>query len=159
MRRLSSQLSIWRGFSSRASFLRKVPADQLRAFQNDLGDGLLGGMRERERNVNRAQPRGERGCLAVEGDGWPAAGLTRDFNVTPAYAMVPASAQRLHGRLLGREAGGVPFHPVGLGVAVANLAFGEHAMQKAFPMASQSLRDARDFRNVNAGADNHERLS
>jgi len=28
-------------------------------------------------------------------------------------------------------------------------------MQKAFPVSGQSLRDARDFRNINASTNNH----
>ncbi len=107
-------------------------------FEDDLGDGLLGSVGKRERNVRCAEPCGKLSRLAVKGDRGSASGLARDLNVTPAYAMVPAGAERLHGRFLGGEAGGVAFHPVSLGIAVADFAFSENTVKKAVAMAGKA---------------------
>jgi len=123
-----------------------------------LRDRLLGGVGKRERNVSSAHPSGKLGRLAVECDSGPASGLAGDFDVTPAHAMVPAGAERFHGCFLGGEAGGVTFHSIGLGIAVAYLAFGEHAAEESVTMAGKGLRDARNFRDVDPSADDHQRL-
>src|ERR1700690_2895560 len=108
--------------------------------------------------MNRPQACGELGRLAVESDGGPASGLTGDFNIAPANAVAPTGAESLHAGFFGGEAGRVALHAVGLGVAIANLAFGEHAVEEAGAMARQRVRDARNLRNVDPGADNQERL-
>src|SRR5882724_189185 len=126
-------------------------------FQDHLGDGLLGGVGKREGDMSCAQPGGEFGGLAVESNGRATSGLARDFDVAPAYTVVPSGAERFHGGLLGGKAGGVTLDPVGFGIAVADLALGEYAVEEPVAVAGQGERNARDFRDVDAGANNHER--
>src|ERR1700693_639162 len=106
--------------------------------------------------MHRAQARGKLGRFAVECNGGPASGLTRDFDVAPAHAVVPSRAESFHASFLGGKAGGVAFHTIGLGVTITDLAFGKHAMEEAVAVAGQGLSDAWNLGDVDAGADNHE---
>src|SRR5450432_4775059 len=103
--------------------------------------------------MSGAQLCGELGRLAVEGDGGPASGLTGDFNITPAHAMAPACAKSFHPRLFSSEPCSISLHPIGFGIAIADLSFGEYAVEEAVAMASQGLRDAGNLGDVDAGAD------
>src|SRR3984893_7971141 len=128
------------------------------AFEDDLRDCLRGGVGQRKRDVSCAEPRRKLGRLTMEGDGGPASGLPGHLDVAPAHAMVPAGAERFHGRFLGGKAGSITFDAGGCGLGIASFAFGEHTPKESVAMTRDGLRDARNFRDVDTGADDHERL-
>src|SRR5208337_1411560 len=99
------------------------------AFQNHLRDGLLRGVRQRD--ILDPELRGEFGGLAVEGHGWTPARHAGHFAIAPADAVIPTGAQRLHRGFLGRETGRIPLEAIGLGIAIADLSRGKHALQEA----------------------------
>src|SRR5450755_3534131 len=84
------QSSRWQTEDLRAA-VRKASA-----LENHLRDGLLRRVRDRQSHVFRSQPRRELGGLAVEGNRRPPSRHANDLAIAPAYAMIPAGAQRLH---------------------------------------------------------------
>src|SRR5438552_1513302 len=77
-----------------------------------------------------------------------------DFEIAPRDAM-PTGAERLHTRLLGREAGGIAFEPVCFAVGVSNFTRSEDAFEKPSAEARDGGFDALDFAEVDAGTENH----
>ena len=70
--------------------------------------------------------------------------------------MIPARAQSLHGSFLGSEARGIAFEAVGLWSRSSGSLRGVNALQKALAEALDGLADARNFRDVDACAYDHE---
>src|ERR1017187_3469885 len=62
------------------------------AFENDLRDGLLRGVRKRECGVLYAQPGGELASLAVESNCGTSAWHAHNFTIAPAHTVVPPRA-------------------------------------------------------------------
>src|SRR3981081_4583437 len=99
----------------------------------------------------RAHTREALGRFAMKGDCGPSSRLAGDFDIAPAHTVAPTGAQSFHACFFGSEACSITPPRTGLGVAIADLAFGEHAVQEAVAVAGQGLRDAGDLRNVDAG--------
>src|ERR1700689_4315978 len=78
-----------------------------------------------------------------------------DFHITPGHTVVPSGANGFHGCFFGGEAGCISLCAIRLRIAIANLTLGKDAMQEALPEARNGCRDARHFRDVNSGADDH----
>src|SRR5215813_1924662 len=77
------------------------------AFKYDLGEGLVGGVGDAEGDVFYAEALADFAGFAVEFHGGAAAALADDFDVDPADAAAPASAEGFHGGFFGCEAAGV----------------------------------------------------
>ena len=86
-------------------------------------------------------------------------GWRAHFDVAPTHAVVPARAEGLHGGFLGGEAGGIAFRRGWLSTRNTDFALGENAAQEAVPEALDGFANARNFGDVDAGADNHGPLS
>ena len=91
---------------------------------------------------------------AVEGEAGRAVVGRDDLDVLPGEAAAPARAERLEGRLLGGEAGGVVLRGRAARVAVGALPFGEDALAEA-RRARQHFTHAGDFGKVYADGDDH----
>lgn len=127
----------------------------LSPLENDLRDGVLGGVREREVRVRGAEPFKEVAGVAGELKERRAQLIGGYLDVVPGEAVAPARAERLEGRLLGGEARGVVLHEVRAArVAVGALLFGKDALAKA-RRARQHFTHAADFDNVYPDGDNH----
>jgi hypothetical protein len=48
------------------------------------------------------------------------------------------------------------FGPIRLGIAIANLTLGKNTLHKANTEALDRISDARHFRNIDAGANDHD---
>ena len=105
--------------------------------------------------MHRAQFCGKLRSLAMERDGGSASGLAADFNVAPGNSMIPARPDSLHRGFLGGEARGVTLDAVGLRFTIADLGLSKNPMQEAFAEACDGRSDARHFRDVDAGANDH----
>jgi hypothetical protein len=69
--------------------------------------------------------------------------------------MIPARAESFHSGFLGSEARGITLDAIGLGVAIANLFGCVNALEETLSEALNGLADARNFRDVDAGAYDH----
>ncbi len=125
------------------------------AFQDDLRNGVLFGVRKRKRNMDGAEFGRELRSLAVECDGGTASRLAAHFNVAPGDPMIPSGADGFHCGFFGSETRGVALHPVGLRFAVVDLGLGKDPAQKTVTEACDRRFDARDFRYVDASAYDH----
>src|SRR5579864_2544916 len=143
------------GFGLWALLRRRTTNNERLAFKDHIRNGKLWGMGNRKRDVPGAKLRCKFCRDAIELDRGTAARLAKYFDVTPAHAAVPACAESLHGRFLGREAGGISFNAVGFRVAVSNFFFGEDATQKALAKTLDGLGNPRHFGDVDPGAHDH----
>src|SRR5215470_2083747 len=107
-----------------------------------MGNGLVRGVGQRQCDVNGPKLRRKFGCLAVEDNGWTPSRFALDFNIAPAYPVVPTRAKRFHRCLLGGKSRSIAFCSIRLGVAVTHLLFGEDSPQKALSKAGDGLGDA-----------------
>src|SRR5690349_18028581 len=98
----------------------------------------------------------ELGGLAMEQDCRAATRFAPNLHVAPTDTAFPAGTDGLERGFFRREAGSIALGPVGLGIAIANFGFREHASQKPPAEALQSCSNARHFRNVNSRADDHK---
>jgi len=85
-----------------------------------------------------------------------AAGEVGDFDVHPAGAAPPADAQRLEGRLLSGEAGGVALVLVALVLAIGDFVFGENPLEETLAVALDRVFHAGGLGNIDSSSDNHE---
>ena len=122
------------------------------AFEDYVGQGLVGGVSQREGDIFCTEAGGNGGGLSVELNGWALAFGTDHFNVAPPDAMTPSGAESFHAGFFSGEAGGVTFEASGFSFAVEDFAFGEDAMQKTFTETLDGLANARDFGDVDTGA-------
>src|SRR5208283_679817 len=127
-------------------------------FENDVGQSLLGGVGERESDVFGA----ELGCngrrFTVKLNGRTLAFWPHHFDIAPADAVTPSRAERLHPGFLGGEARGIAFKAAGFSFAVPHFALGEDAVEKAIAKALDAFADARNFGDVNSGAEDHRNI-
>jgi hypothetical protein len=112
-------------------------------------------MGERKRNTLGTEFGRDLRRFAVEENRWATAGGTDYFDIAPGDAVVPACAERLHISFFGGKTRGVTFHTVGFGMAVANLAFSENSADEAVTKTFDGFCNARNFRDVDTGADDH----
>ena len=126
------------------------------AFEDDLRDGVLRGVREREVRVRGAAVVEEFAGAVVEEERGLAGLVREDFHVVPGDAAAPARAEGFERGLLGGEARGVVLggDDLAAAVAVGALARGEDALAEA-RRAPEHFTDARDFDNVYADGDDH----
>ncbi len=111
-----------------------------------MGQGLLGGVGQREGDVFCAEAGGDGGGLSVELDGWALAFGADDFDVAPADAVIPSGAEGFHAGFFGGEAGGVTFEASGFGFAIEDFAFGEDAVEKTLTETLDGLRGCEGLR-------------
>jgi len=123
--------------------------------QNDLRHGRIGGVGNRQVGTGRSQSLKEFASFVVKGNRRPATGCSSYFYVLPGNTPVPPRADGFHRGLLGGEARGVAFYFVGFRLAVADFFRGEDAFQESSPEAIDGGGDARNFCDINAGADDH----
>lgn len=93
-------------------------------------------------------------CTMEENRG-PAAGIARYLNIAPAYALTPASAQRLHHRLFGGKARGVALCGIAMTFAVGDLAGRKNALEEDAAVPADHFSNPADFLNVHTQTDNH----
>src|SRR5271168_630465 len=125
------------------------------ALQNDLCNGMFCRVREREGHMPGAELGRKFRCLTMKCEGGPSPRFAGHFNIPPSDTMIPSRADCLHGRLFRGKAGGIALHPVSFRFTVANLALGEDPAQKPIAETLDGGCDARYFRNVNSGANDH----
>ena len=124
--------------------------------EDDLRDGVLGGVREREVRISRAERVEEGARVASELKRWSALFVRDDFDVVPREAVAPARTERFEGGLFGGEARCVVLHgDHAARVAVGALGFGEDALAKARG-AREDFTHAPDFDNVYADGNYHD---
>lgn len=70
--------------------------------------------------------------------------------------MLNAGAEGFGSGFFGGEARGKTLSKAGSGAAIRDFFRGKDAFEEAFAVALDGVRDARDFDEVNAGADQHE---
>lgn len=119
------------------------------ALKNDLGEGLIGGVRDAYYDVLHIEAIGDMGGFAGELDRWAAALFAGDFDVDPADAAAPAGAERFHGGFFGREAACISLVFVLETLAVFLFLGGINAVQEGFAVALDGGLDARNFCDIN----------
>ena len=122
------------------------------AFEDYVGQGLVGGVSQREGDVFCAEAGGDGGGLSVELNGWALPFGTDHLDVAPTDAVTPSGAEGFHASFFSGKAGSVTFEASGFSFAVEDFAFGEDAMQKTFTETLDGLANAGDFGDVDAGA-------
>ena len=136
-------------------FLPPYARRSLSSLENDLRDGVLGGVGEGEVRVGGPELFEEVAGVAGELEEGCAQLVGGDLDVVPGEAVAPARAERLEGRLLGGEARGVVLDGVGAArVAVGALLLGEDALAEA-RRAREHFTHAADFDNVYPDGDDH----
>lgn len=130
-----------------------VPVLRWLILEDDLGEGLVGGVGDAERDVFYAEALADFAGFAVEFYGGAAAFLADDFDVDPADAAAPSGAEGFHGGLFCGEAAGVAF--VFIFEALAVFAFGGRvkAAEDCFAVALDGGFYALDFGEVDSEAD------
>src|SRR5579859_1122913 len=81
--------------------------------------------------------------------------LARHLNLQPGNAVTDARAKRLGCRLLGGKTGCEALGGIFLAQAIGLLARRENAVQKAVAKAGNRLLDARHFRQIDSGSNEH----
>ncbi len=123
--------------------------------EDDLRDGVLRGVREREVRVGGAEVLEEFARVAGESEERRARVVRGHLDVVPGEPVAPARAERLEGRLLGGEARGVVLRRVRPArVAVGALLLREDALAEA-RRAREHFTHAADFDNVYPYGDDH----
>src|SRR6267143_424923 len=110
--------------------------------EHRLRERVVAVMRERQQHVAAAARQAQLARAAVQHEAGRLAALAMDLEVAPAHAETQAGAERLGGRLLGREARGEVRHGVAPGPAVGDLALGEDAAQEALVPARDDVAHA-----------------
>ena len=123
-----------------------------------MGQGLVGGVGKREGDVFRTEAGGNGGGLSVELNGWTLAFGTDNFDVAPADTAAPSGAESFHAGFFSGETGGVAFEASGFGFAVLDFTFGENAVEKTIAETLDGLADARNFGDIDTGAEDHFRI-
>ncbi len=108
------------------------------AFANDRGDGKLGGVRERQREMIEADAlcAGHRRPVKLYGGG--AATLSNDLDIAPTHSAY-AGAEGLHDRLLGGEPAGELWRPA---AAVGDLPRRVYPLEEAIAVSVRHAPDA-----------------
>src|ERR1700674_54224 len=121
-------------------------------FQNDVSQGFLGSMGNRERDIFRAELGRDDRRLTVKLNSRTLPLRAHHFDIAPADAATPSRAQRLHPRFLGGQPRGIAFKAAGFSFAVTNFALSEDATKKAVAKPLDGFADARNFGDVYPGA-------
>ncbi len=126
--------------------------------EDDLGEGLVGGVGDAEGDVFYAEAGGDVAGFAVEFHGGAAAALADDFDIDPADAATPAGAESFHRGFFRGEAAGKAFVFIFEALAVFALGGRVEAAEKRFAVALDGGFYAANFRDVDAEADDQEFL-
>src|SRR5271165_3591029 len=105
--------------------------------------------------MNRAQFGCNLRSLAVECDSRTASGLAAHFDVAPCDSIIPPGADGLHRGFFGGETRGVALDAISFRFTVADLSLGKDPVQEAVAEARNRRSDARYFRYVDTGANDH----
>lgn len=139
-----------------------VPADDHPArrlpglrFENDLREGLRGGVRDAQRDVPDAEALGDLLRLAGQCQRRPPAFLAHDFHIHPSDAACPARAERLHGGFLGGEAPRVALILVLETLAIGDFCGSVNPPQKSFAAPLDGGPHAVHFSYVNTEPGDH----
>src|SRR5207249_1336483 len=103
-----------------------------------------------QQHVTAAAGQTQLARAAVEHQARRLAALAADLEIAPAHAEAQPAAERLRGRLLGREARGEVGHGIAPRAAVGDLALREDAAQEALVPARDDVAHARDPDDVHA---------
>src|SRR5438445_1392933 len=112
-----------------------------------------------QQHVTAAAGQTQLARAAVEHQARRLAALAADLEIAPAHAEAQPAAERLRGRLLGREARGEVGHGIAPRAAVGDLALREDAAQEALVPARDDVAHARDPDEVHADARSEEHTS
>src|SRR2546429_3064481 len=85
----------------------------------------------------------------------PPSRLTYYLDISPAHAIVPSGAERLHGRFFGCESRGISFEAISFCIAISDFAFGKNSADESFAKTVDRLCNSRNLGNIDTGADNH----
>ena len=99
---------------------------------------------------------GDSTCAAAEDQSGAAAGGAPDFEFLPGNAVLDASAESFGSGFFGGETGGKTLSKAGFGAAIRDFVGSKNPFEKAVAVALDGPCDARDFDEVDAGADQHE---
>jgi len=121
-----------------------------------VGQRLLGGVGERECDVVRAEFGRDSCGLAVKLKGRTLPFRAHHFDIAPADAVTPSRAQSLHRGFFGSKARGIAFKAAGFLFAVTDFTVGEDAPKKSVAKSLDASADARNFSDVNPGAENNK---
>src|ERR1700680_8014 len=91
-------------------------------FQDNLRDGLIDSVRNGEGGVFHSEPGREFRSPPVKNNVRASPRQAHNFAIAPPHSVVPARSQSFHRSFLGRKAGGVTLHAVGLRFTIADLA-------------------------------------
>src|ERR1700704_5302947 len=120
-----------------------------------MGQRFFGSVRNRERDVFRAELLRDGRRLTVKLNSRTLPFRAHHFDIAPPDAATPSRAQRLHPSFFGGEARGIAFKTAGFSFAVTDFALGEDPPKKAFAEPLDRFADTRNFGDVHPGADNH----
>jgi polyphenol oxidase len=123
-----------------------------------LGEGLVGGVGDAERDVFNAEAFGYVARLAVEFYGGATAALANDFDVDPADAAAPAGAEGFHCGFFCGEAPGVALVFIFEALAVFAFRGRVKAAENCFAVAFDGGFDAADFGDVDSEPDDQRFL-
>jgi YfiH family protein len=126
--------------------------------EDDLGEGLVGGVGDAERDVFHAKAIGDVAGFAVEFHGWAAAPLADDFDVDPADAAAPAGAESFHRGFFCGEAAGIAFVFILEALAVFALGGRVEAAKDRFAVALDGGSYSPNFRDIDSEADDQRIL-
>ena len=112
-------------------------------------------MREGNRDMAHALPRGEFRRDAMEPERWFARGHVGDFKVAETYPVAPARPDCLHAGFLGGKPRGVPLEAIRFALDVGDFRGGEDPLQESSAVTLNRRADPRHFTKIHAGADNH----
>ena len=134
----------------RYNFKVKILFTNAALFENDLRDGVFGGVREGKVRGVCAGAQEEFACEMVKSDGRRARRVGDDFDVLPREAAAPTRAERFQRGFFRRKARGIVLRRDDAPpLAVFAFALGEDAFGET-RRAAQDCAHARHFNNVYA---------
>ena len=123
------------------------------AEQEDLRHRERLGMRDRQQRGAGAHRIGPASGAAVQQE-FRRATVADDLDILPQHAARVAGPERLHRRLLRREAPGDVRHGIAAAGTISNLAVGQNAAKKPVAVLLEHLADARDVSRVEPKPEN-----
>ena len=127
----------------------------LKAFEDDLRDGVFGGMRDGEVRGGRARLVEELAHEAVKDEQRRAGSARCDFNILPSDAAAPSGLQSFEGGFFCGKACGIMLRgDRSATLAVGALGLCVHALKEA-RRALYDFAHAADFDDVYANGNNH----
>src|ERR1700722_10334587 len=106
-----------------------------------MGHPQLGRVSNRKRDSLDAHLFGHSRSLAVQPQRGAARRKIGDLKILPAHAALPARADRLHPRFLGRKPAGIALEAIGLALHISDLAVRVNAADEAVAIPPDSVAD------------------